>query len=524
MSGIALQDAPTVLVVDDDASGLTFLAISLTKLNYRVLTAESVSEAQAAIRGAGIEKIDCVLTDYRMPIESGLDLLQWVMKEDESLSTIIVTAEGEKETIRDSLRGGASDFLEKPVARETLARVISRGIKETARNRQLHATDEEVRAIGRMGQIFQAVRDPDLLPYLKVYFRPLYEIGGDFVNVYPLGPGRSVFLLGDVSGHDVRAAFISAYFQGMVRGLLLHETGLGEVFEQFNRTLLEEWNPQEADGQEEGVGISVSLSVCAGIVDLAANRLSILNCGFPPYFICRSDGRCFVGDRGNTPLGWFPLEELDQENLQYGCSGFLFISTDGLTDYAAQLGVDSLSVIYKLLTDGVDNGPESEGKPRDDILVMRLQLDRQSPPEELFQPLIYEHYSGGEHEDIDQMQRVWRRSLRYALAEELDDRLYDLLLCCREAVINALNHGCENSVKKNCIFQVTYSPASGVVRVRVDDPGHGHGFDLSERLNRLDEVDGSHLGLAIIQDLSDSFELMNNGSTTVFEFHIKCRV
>ena len=63
MSPFREDRKPTILVVDDDPSGLSFFRLSLKRLNYRVLTAQSVREAQSKIRGEGIDKIDCILTD-----------------------------------------------------------------------------------------------------------------------------------------------------------------------------------------------------------------------------------------------------------------------------------------------------------------------------------------------------------------------------------------------------------------------------------------------------------------------------
>jgi len=56
-----------------------------------------------------------VLADYRMPGEDGIDLLNWLQVEDPSLATVIITGAAEKSVVEASLRGGASDYLEKPV-------------------------------------------------------------------------------------------------------------------------------------------------------------------------------------------------------------------------------------------------------------------------------------------------------------------------------------------------------------------------------------------------------------------------
>ena len=121
--------------------------------------------------------------------------------------------------------------------------------------------------------------------------------------------------------------------------------------------------------------------------------------------------------------------------------------------------------------------------------------------------MIYEVYHGDEVDRIDEIQAVWRRSLQFALGDGLGSRLYDFLVCCREAVINAMVHGCDSSGGKACTFQVLFSPVLNCVRVRVDDPGKGHRFDPKERLEQLPNLDGQHLGLALIENLCDRFSI-----------------
>lgn len=514
------DNKPTILVVDDDLSGLKFFSMCLKKMDYHVFSATSVDEAQAVIEAEGILEFDCILTDFRMPGKSGLDLLDWVKRGDSSLSTIIVTAEGEKNLVRDSLRSGASDYLEKPVTRQALAEAISRGVEKTIRNRQLLSTDQEVRAVGKMDQIFQAVRAPEILPYFKYYFRPLYEVGGDFINVLPIGEERYLFLAGDVSGHDVQAAFVSAYFQGMMRGLLEHNTSLQDVLQLFNRILGKEWTPTDDDSDSEKYFVHASLAVCAAVVEYKSRKVHIINCGFPPPWICYRDGHCDRIIRSFSPLGWFPIEAFGIESLSFDGLSYFYICTDGLTDYADHLRIDPFSLIYKLLSSSDEVCNRIVSQPQDDILVMRYQIDQETEPDNLYQPLIYEQYAGNEYKDIDRLQGIWRRSLQFSLSEELGDKIYDILLCCREAILNALIFGCDKSPEKTCTFHVTVNSQIGRVRVRIDDPGHGHRFDVAKRAENMDWLDGSHLGLALIDNLCDECFIENEGSSLIFELNL----
>ena len=67
---------------------------------------------------------------------------------------------------------------------------------------------------------------------VEVCWHPKHQVGGDLVNVMPLGPQRFLVLVADVSGHDLKAGFISAFFQGVVRGLVEKQTPIEEVFKR----------------------------------------------------------------------------------------------------------------------------------------------------------------------------------------------------------------------------------------------------------------------------------------------------
>ena len=140
--------------------------------------------------------------------------------------------------------------------------------------------------------------------------------------------------------------------------------------------------------------------------------------------------------------------------------------------------------------------------------------------EESFEPILSEHYAGTECEHIDQLQANWRRSVTFALDDRLGDRLYDLLICIREGMLNALIHGCERSAEKFAHLQISINEAQKILRIHIDDPGRGHTFDLRERLEQISKKTGKHLGLGIIQHLSDSFAVENKGTSLVFDFKI----
>lgn len=132
--------------------------------------------------------------------------------------------------------------------------------------------------------------------------------------------------------------------------------------------------------------------------------------------------------------------------------------------------------------------------------------------------LIDETYSGNEIVLIDKMQAVWRRSLQYALPRAFEGRLFDVVTCLREGMLNALLHGCEESAEKTCSLLITYDPMRRALNVRIDDPGSGHHFTPKLETPEVLGIGHTPFGLTMIQHLSDECKFENEGSTLMFTF------
>ena len=134
---VPLPSQATILLVDDEILSRTVLEYYLKRAGHYVLLADSAATARAIIGQLGSGAIHCVLTDYHMPGESGLELLLWIRQTDPTLAVIMITATTEREIVGTTLSVGASDFLDKPVTEARLAVAMDSGLAATARRRQL---------------------------------------------------------------------------------------------------------------------------------------------------------------------------------------------------------------------------------------------------------------------------------------------------------------------------------------------------------------------------------------------------
>lgn len=499
-----------VLIVEDDPEGLCYFETSLRTAGFNTLGAKGAGEAESLCRQHGFPRIDAVLTDFRMPEKTGLELLQWIQENDSSLATVVVTAQGEKELVKRTLDLGGAGFLEKPILHKPLVEAMERAVVRTRRQRQIISSARELDDASMVDHQLNNYIPKGLRERFRLRYLPLHKMGGDFLNVWQLEDSERVMvLIGDVSGHDLRAAYVAAYFQGIFRGHAESGRALEASLTSFNNQLI-----READV------VPSTLAMSWFEIDHRRQILTVYSCGFPPFVLSDEHGFVRRGALGTHPLGWFENLPLAKQEVPLEKAVFLLMFTDGVVDYADQLGIDPLSLAYRLAHGGLPAG--SSSPPPDDILSLTYQIQPNIPVKEVFEPIIDEQYSGAEYVHVDNLQSVWRRSLQYALEEELiGDRLYDLLICIREGMLNALIHGCAGSSEKFCHLLISYNREAQCIRVRIDDPGKGHNFRISERLRDLDNLpEGRQLGLGIVQHLSDEFNIENKGTSLVFDFYI----
>jgi YesN/AraC family two-component response regulator len=114
---------PGVLVVEDDPSVRSFLRTALEQ-NARVVDVEDGERAMAILRKRAGSDLDLVLADYKLPKRSGLDILQLTKRRWPWIAVVIITGFGSEELAMQAVRGGANDYLKKPIRLEMLQRTV----------------------------------------------------------------------------------------------------------------------------------------------------------------------------------------------------------------------------------------------------------------------------------------------------------------------------------------------------------------------------------------------------------------
>lgn len=144
-----MQDkAATILAVDDSVATLEVISRNLTAAGYAVHTCGSVEEA-----GAFLDEtpVDLIITDYKMPRSSGLELIKYVRDNFRDTEIMMITGYPSISGAVEAMRDGAGEYLAKPFTGEELLAVVRRILEKQARRRAAHDENQELSAFGIIG-------------------------------------------------------------------------------------------------------------------------------------------------------------------------------------------------------------------------------------------------------------------------------------------------------------------------------------------------------------------------------------
>lgn len=144
----------TIHIVDDEAAVRASLAFLLVSHGFSVQTHES----GPMFLGAVTDPLTvCLLTDLRMPLMNGVELLEAVKEKGWTLPSIVITGHGDVPMAVAAMKMGASDFLEKPFADEILIDALKRACDQVQSRSPHDISADEVQS--RISQLTARERE-----------------------------------------------------------------------------------------------------------------------------------------------------------------------------------------------------------------------------------------------------------------------------------------------------------------------------------------------------------------------------
>jgi response regulator RpfG family c-di-GMP phosphodiesterase len=121
------EEAPRILIVDDETVILEILTDFLSMEGYQVRAVENGKEA---LEELSLRPYNLVITDLKMPDCSGIELLEKINELRLDVITVIMTGFGTVETAIEAMKKGAYDYILKPFKVEEVVHVVQRGLEK----------------------------------------------------------------------------------------------------------------------------------------------------------------------------------------------------------------------------------------------------------------------------------------------------------------------------------------------------------------------------------------------------------
>jgi DNA-binding NtrC family response regulator len=139
-----------VLIVEDEENERTGLAELISGWGYRAETAKDGAE--------GLEKVSTwapsiVVTDMKMPRMGGLELLEKLATDAQTMAVVVVTAQGTIDSAVQAMRMGAYDYITKPIDTNRLRTILQNASALLGTKAELEVTRRKLRDAGSLGSL-----------------------------------------------------------------------------------------------------------------------------------------------------------------------------------------------------------------------------------------------------------------------------------------------------------------------------------------------------------------------------------
>jgi DNA-binding NtrC family response regulator len=119
--------AGKILIVDDEPDMLGMLEMLITdKTLHEVVPTNNPFEVEELLDK---NEFNLVITDLKMPMMDGIEVLQAVKKQDADIPVIMITAFGTMEAAEEAVHRGAYDFITKPFRKEQILVAVERALE-----------------------------------------------------------------------------------------------------------------------------------------------------------------------------------------------------------------------------------------------------------------------------------------------------------------------------------------------------------------------------------------------------------
>ncbi len=121
-----IKENPRFLICDDSILARKKLTDSLKELGYENIN--SVSNGEEAVNYYKLERPDVVILDIVMPVKDGITATKEIIEFDKDALIIISSSVGTQTHLKEVIKAGARDFIQKPIDKQLLGEIIKHNL------------------------------------------------------------------------------------------------------------------------------------------------------------------------------------------------------------------------------------------------------------------------------------------------------------------------------------------------------------------------------------------------------------
>lgn len=319
------------LVIDDDDQTETLLKAYFDRLapetEAHCTFAKSDAEALEIINSGADFEVALVAIDRESV--SGVGLFHQIRDRSFRVPRIALSSGTDISLIRTAMNQGAVDFMVKPMGFDDFKATLLRILETVERRRKNWKDSAAYSALRKEIDIAADIQQrilPTTFPALDGYqlaasMRAARVMGGDFYDMFECDNGDIGFIIADVSGKGVPAAFYMAVARTLLHSAALSVSSPAECLNQVNELLCAHQIP------------GMFVSVIFARLNPETNAVTFANGGHQlPFKISTGKEPEELEGGDGVVLGVMPEMEYRQITVEMEPASFLFLYTDGVTE------------------------------------------------------------------------------------------------------------------------------------------------------------------------------------------------
>lgn len=350
-----------IVLVDDEPMILKSLKRELEPWSndndIEIITYESANEALIYL-SENSTLVFLVISDLRMPEIKGSKFLIIINNLYPQIKLFLLTAHSDISDIQEAITASIDRLILKPWSYNNLLSDIENALKLYNIEEQNRLLKDEIQYNISMASQFQKMLLPSstIIPGaidIDMINSPVSSIqcGGDFYDFYNIDDNRKIILLGDVSGHGIKPAFVTAMLKvlcSMFRpSIYTKEISPKEIISYINRGLF------NSLGEIKDILVTFS----AVYIDQKKKIIEVAGAGQLPLYILRNDSLISIKD-DNIVMGFIHDSEYTNITQILEKDDLIIMFTDGLIESEkSKMIINKERIEELLLTLNLKNKP-----------------------------------------------------------------------------------------------------------------------------------------------------------------------